>query len=143
MNRKKPIHLIILLVLCLCSIASCTTVTENQKQEYGILESAVTYSADKVIGTYGDNIPMNFSAQDFMKLVEGKIPDNYYAALKKYNLEIRSRKTYYLLTAFEPGTNTLILFDYSCTPEVDGPVLLEPGKYDLTKLELYDKCKGK
>jgi hypothetical protein len=25
---------------------------------------------------------------------------------------------------------------------VDGPVLLNPGTYDLNRLELYDKCKG-
>jgi hypothetical protein len=73
-------------------------------------------------------------------LIEGKIPREYYATLKKYLLEMRPKGSYYLLLVFDPESKTLILFDYSCTPEVDGPVLLEPRKYDIKNLELYDKC---
>lgn len=140
---RKKLSLIILLLFVFCSSGSCASLAEHQKREYGLLESAVTFSADKVIGEYGDNIPEDFSAEKFMKLVEGKIPRDYYEVLKKYNtnMEIRPKRTYYLLLIFDPETRHLILFDYSCTPEVDGPVLLEPGKYDFNTLDLYDKCK--
>jgi hypothetical protein len=37
----------------------------------------------------------------------------------------------------------LILFDYSCTPEPEGQVLLEPGKYNTKDPGLYDTtCKA-
>ena len=77
-----------------------------------------------------------------MKLVKDKIPKDYYKVLKKYRLEVKSMSAYYLILIFNPKGNSLILFDYSCTPEVDGPVLLEPKIYDLEKLELYDTCKA-
>jgi hypothetical protein len=142
MTMKKQFPIIILLVLVICSVASCASLSEHQKREYGVLESAVTFSADKVIGEYGDRIPDDFSAEKFMELVKDKIPENYYEALKKHRLEMRPKGTYYLLLIFNPETKALILFDYSCTPEVDGPVLLEPRRYDASRLELYDKCKG-
>ena len=142
MIAKRQLPVIILLVFVVCSVGSCASLSEHQKREYGILESAVTFSADKVIGEYGDRIPDDFSAGKFMEFVKDKIPRDYYEALNKYDKEIRPKRTYYLLLVFDPVSKTLILFDYSCTPEVDGPVLLEPGKYDVNRLELYDKCKG-
>ncbi len=139
---KRQLSAIILLAFVVFLAGSCASLSEFQKREYGILESAVMFSADKVIGEYGDSIPDDFSAEKFMELLKNRIPKNYYEALEKYDKEVRSRGTYYLLLVFDSGTKTLILFDYSCTPEVDGPVLLEPGKYDANRLELYDKCKG-
>lgn len=139
-RRQFPV--IILLVFVVCSVGSCASLSEHQKREYGILESAVTFSADKVIGEYGDRIPDDFSGEQFMKLVESKIPKDYYEALQKYVIEIKPKQIYYLLLIYDPVSKALILFDYSCTPGVDGPVLLEPGKYDVNRLELYDKCRG-
>jgi hypothetical protein len=141
MIGRKTIPLLFLLTFFICSAGSCASLSEHQKKEYAVLESAVTFSAEKVIGEYGDNIPPDFSAEDFMRLVEKRIPADYYEALQKRTLEMRSKQTYYLLLIFNPETKTLTLFDYSCTPEVDGPVLLNPGTYDLNRLELYDKCK--
>lgn len=139
---RKQLPVVILLIFVVCSIGSCASLSEHEKREYGILESAVTFSADKVIGEYGDRIPDDFSGEQFMKLVDGKIPRDYYEALQKYVIEIKPKRTYYLLLIFDPASKTLILFDYSCTPGVDGPVLLQPGKYDLEQLQLYDKCNG-
>ena len=141
MIARKQISLVILLVLALCSAGSCASLSEHQKREYGILESAVTFSADKVIGEYGDRIPDDFSAEKFMALVKDKIPKDYYEALKKHSLEVRPKQSYYLLLIFDPDSKALILFDFSCTPKVDGPVLLEPGKYRLENIDVYDACK--
>jgi hypothetical protein len=88
--------------------------------------SAASYA---VIGEYGEAIPPDFTAGKFMRLIEKKIPEEYYNALKKYFLDIRPKGSYYLLLVHDPKTKTLILFDYSCTPEPDGQVLLEPEKY--------------
>jgi hypothetical protein len=141
MIARKQISLVILLMLALCSAGSCVSLSERQKREYGILESAVTFSADKVIGEYGDRIPDDFSAGKFMALVKDKIPKDYYEVLKKHSLEVRPKQSYYLLLLFDPDTKALILFDFSCTAKVDGPVLLEPGKYRLENIDAYDACK--
>lgn len=77
-----------------------------------------------------------------MALVKDKIPSSYYDELSQYSLEVRPKKTYYLLLIYKPGTKDLVLFDYSCTPKADGTVLLNPEKYDLNNLDLYDECKG-
>ena len=126
-------------ILVIFSVNACVTLLEEQKKEYGLLESAVTFSSDKVIGEYGDVIPDDFDGNKFLQLVKDKIPEDYYGALMKYNLNIFPKGSYYLLIAYDG--KRLILFDYSCTAEVDGPVLLEIEKYDLDHLELYDNCK--
>lgn len=136
--RKNLFFAIILLVVTF-STSSCLSLSEEQKKDYGLLESAVTFSSDKVYGEYGDSIPDDFNSNKFLQLVKDKIPDDYYGALKKYNLNVFPKSSYYLLTTYDE--KKLILFDYSCTSEVDGPVLLEAEKYDLNHLELYDSCK--
>ena len=136
---RKNLFFTILLVLVTFSTSACLTLSEEQKKEYGLLESAVTFSSDKVIGEYGDAIPDDFDSNKFLWLVKDKIPEDYYGALKKHTLHVSPKGSYYLLTTYDG--KKLILFDYSCTTEVDGPVLLEIEKYDLNHLELYDKCK--
>lgn len=102
--------------------------------------SAVTFSSDKVIGEYGDKIPADFSADKFMEFVKNRIPEDYYKALTAYSLEVKPKGSYYLLLVIDFKSKSVILFDFSCTPEADGPVLLEPDKYDLNNIDLYDKC---
>lgn len=136
---KRHLFFAIILVVVAFSTSSCLALSEEQKKEYGLLESAVTFSSDKVIGEYGDAIPDNFDGNKFLAVVSDKIPDDYYDALKKHKINVTPLKTYYLLKVYD--SNRLILFDYSCTTEIDGPVLLEIEKYDLEHLEFYDKCK--
>ena len=125
------------LVIVIFALNACC-ISECRNKEYGLLESAVTFSSDKVYGEYGENIPNDFDSVKFMALVEGKIPEDYYEALKGRSLEVIPKKSYYLLKVYDKGV--LILFDYSCTSALDGPVLTNPGKYDATHLEIYDKC---
>jgi hypothetical protein len=136
---KKRIFISIFLVVFVLSSVTCLALTETQKKEYGLLQSAATFSSDKIIGEYGDTIPDDFDKDKFLIVVKDKIPDDYYNALTKHRIDVTPMKTYYLLKVYD--SNSLILFDYSCTSEVDGPILLEPEKYDLNHLELYDKCK--
>jgi hypothetical protein len=128
-------------ILVIFVLISCVSTSEVRKEKYGVLESAVTFSADKVIGEYGDSIPDDFSGATFMAFIKGNIPDSYYEALTEYQVAVKPMGSYYLLLVYDQVTYSLILFDYSCTPEVDGPVLFEPGKYDINHLELYDKCR--
>ena len=128
------------LLLIVCTSAACASHSEIIKRQYGILESAVTFSADKIAGEYGDSIPDNLDNTKFLQIVRDKIPADYYEALQNYGLVIVPKKTYYVLRAYDRESNKLILFDYSCTPEVDGPVLLAPQDYDTDHLEKYDKC---
>ncbi len=131
----------VLLVLSLCSSLSCAHLGEKQKREYGILESAVTFSSDKVIGEYGDSLPLDFDGVKFLGLVKDRIPEDYYRALMRHSIEVRPKGTYYLLLVHIPEDNSVILFDYSCTPEVDGPVLLDPTRFDPARVESFDKCR--
>jgi len=129
------------LLLVVCTSTSCASHSEVIKRQYGVLGSAVTFSADKIAGEYGDLIPDNLDNTVFLEIVRDKIPADYYEALQNYGLLIAPKKTYYLLKAYERDSNKLILFDYSCTPELDGPVLLSPQEYDTEHLEKYDKCR--
>jgi len=138
MRRKLP--RIIILILILFS-TSCVSLREQQKSEYGELMTAVTMSSDKVYGEYGDNIPSDFSGEQFMQLIKGKIPDQFYQVLEKHKIVIEPKESYYLLLAIDPKNGKVILFDYSCTLEPDGKILLEPGKYDLTNIESYNPCR--
>ncbi len=136
---KNRLSIVFYIIIIVFASSSCLAPSEEQKKEYGVLESAVTFSSDKVIGEYGDRIPDNFNGKTFLLLIKDKIPEDYYQALMKHRLDVTPKGSYYLLLICED--KHLILFDYSCTPEVDGPVLLEPGKYDENHIELYDKCK--
>lgn len=122
-------------------LASCVTTSERAKRDYGLLESAVTFSSDKVYGEYAENIPDDFDGAKFISFVKGRIPEDYYDALISHEIAVVPMKSYYLLKVFDKGV--IILFDYSCTPGVDGPVLTNPGKYDLSHIEKYDSCSGK
>ena len=122
----------IFLITCLSACAFGNHCTPSQEQ-YGMLQSAVTFSADKVFGEYGETIPENFSTDGFKALVKDQIPASYFRELEKYTITVTPKKTHYYLTVTCPADNSVLLFDYSCTPEVDGPVYLNPGKYDPDK----------
>jgi hypothetical protein len=130
-----------LFIVILIFSTSCVTLPTIPREEYEVLCSAVSASSSVVIGEYGENVPPDFDAAKFMRLVEGRIPASYFAALKKYSLEVRPMVGYYLLLVFDQDTKSLILFDYSCTPAPDGQVLWETTKYDQKNLERYDPCK--
>jgi hypothetical protein len=127
--------------------ASCATLyapsSEEAKKECGILSSAVTFAGDKVIGEYGNCIPEDFDAAKFLKLVEHKIPRDYYEALNRYNLKFDPKGSYFLIVVLNPKDNSVVMFDYSCTPELDGPICQELQKYDTNNLSTYDKCISK
>jgi len=138
---KRLISLVAGLLFIACTSTACASHSEILKRQYGVLGSAVTFSADKIAGEYGDSIPDKLDNTVFLEIVRDKIPADYYEALRNYGLEIVPMKTYYLLKAYDRESNKLILFDYSCTPELDGPVLLSPQEYDTEHLEKYDKCR--
>ena len=137
MMRKRLFRAAFLVIVIFALNACC--ISECHKKEYGLLESAVTFSSDKVYGEYGENIPDDFDGVKFLALVKDKIPEDYYESLKGYSLEVISRESYYLLKVYDKGV--LILFDYSCTQALDGPVFANPGIYDVTHIEIYDKCR--
>jgi len=139
--KKLPSIFIILISLSI--ITNCATPQKAQSDEYGILGSAVSACSFAMIGVYGDTIPDTITASEFLTVCKNNAPKGYYSVLKKYPLDIQSKKSYYFLQVFDPDFKALILFDYSCTPKPDGLVLTNPGKYDLGNLDLYDPCKGK
>ena len=83
--------------------------SEAKKKDYGLLESAVTFSADKVYGDYGESIPDDFNSEKFLALMKGRIPEDYYETFKGHDLEVVSMRKYYLLKVYDKGI--LILFE--------------------------------
>lgn len=134
----KPFIRSILLFAALIVLSSCICISESRKQDYGLLKSAVMFSADKVIGEFGDQIPAEFSGEAFMELVKDKIPANYYSALKPYELKIKPDGYYYRLELFDG--DEMVLFDFSCTPGIDGAVKSEDKTFNLDNLEAYNPC---
>jgi hypothetical protein len=137
---KKRFLAVACLIIVFFYVNSCIALSQSQNQEYGALISAASWSAAAVIGEYGHAIPQDFDQQQFLAVVKDKIPPRSYRILTRYPIEIIPKNGYYLMLVYDPEDNSLILFDYSCTSEVDGPVLLEPDKYDVNNLQLYDKC---
>jgi hypothetical protein len=139
--RRKPASLAVALLLVVCTSASCFSRTDALRRQYGVFGSAVTFSADKIAGEYGDSIPDTLDNTAFLQVVRDKIPADYYDALQGYDLVIVPKGTYYLLKAYDRESKQLILFDFSCTPGVDGPILLSPKEYYTDNLDQYDKCR--
>jgi predicted small secreted protein len=144
--RKPRLTAFILLSIVLL-LTSCNHGGGTEK-DYGKLVSAVMNAPRAVKGTYSGDLPPDFSSSTFLQTVKGKIPDDSYAALSHYRLEVIPKGSYYLLIVREPATGEVILFDYSCTFEVDGKVFKDPKQFnlpkqfDLKRLEQYDPCKS-
>ena len=137
---RRNLSTIFILIIFLSFLIGCRSAYEINRSEYDTLGSAVAASSYAVIGEYGENIPSDLSNK-FINVIEKNIPENYFNEIKKYTVEIKPKGSYYLLLILLPETKDIILFDYSCTPEPDGLVLLETNKYDLKNIDLYDPCK--
>lgn len=128
-------------------LSSCTPEcvkfsSENAKKKYDILGQAIVFSSSKLEAKYYPNYPIDFNAKKFIKFVKNKIPEDYYEELTKYSLKVESKGKYYLLIARDPKCkNVLVLFDYSCSPELDGPIYRNRKKYNLKNREIYNDCK--
>lgn len=135
----RRIRLLAAALLVALSVCACASLSEHRQQEYGMLMSAISFSAGTVFGEYGDALPENFDAASFLAVVQGRIPPDYFAVLSSYRLEVIPKGTYYRLLVF--NEDAVALFDFSCTEQVDGPVLLKPGAYDLGNVDQYDPCR--
>ncbi len=139
--RRNRLTVLILLAFSL-SLSGCAAAGQVDRDDYGMLCSAVSTCSYAMIGEYGDSIPAGLTAEKLLSLCEKNIPPNFFAELKKYQLKVKTSGAYYLLLVYDPEDNALIMFDYSCTPECDGKVMLEPDRYDVNRIESYDPCKG-
>lgn len=137
---KRKLSIIVVLISVLCLTGECATVPNDIRIEYGHLKSAAEAAGYAINGEYGKAIPSDLNDAKFMQVVKGKIADQYYRALKKYPFTVKAKGTYYLLIVRSPDTQAVIFFDFSCTPQVDGLVYLNPGKFDTNNLDQYDPC---
>lgn len=136
---KKRLFFAVIFITYISFFTSCATIQEIQKSECNILGSAVSAASYAIIGEYGDFIPSDLPDK-FLSVIEKKIPNDYLKELKKYQLDIKPKGSYYLLIVIHTETQSIILFDYSCTPEPDGMVCLDLGKYDLNNIGFYNTC---
>jgi hypothetical protein len=139
--RKNKVIIFILLIFVI-SLNGCATAGQVSRDDYGILCSAASTCSYAMIGEYGDSMPNDLTIEKLLSVCEKNIPPNFFAELRRYHLEVKPKGTYYLLLVYDPHDKALILFDYSCTAECDGRVMLEPNKYDIHSLESYDPCKN-
>jgi hypothetical protein len=139
LDMKKPFIAIIVIVSFIL-LSGCAGVQTARSDEYEILGSGVSTCSFAMIGKYGDTMPSVITATEFLEVCKANTPDKYYAVIKKYPMEIRSKGRYYLLLVYDQDSKDIILFDYSCTPQPDGKVLTNRGKHDLLNLDLYDPC---
>lgn len=138
---KKRLLSLSCAVIIFLYASSCSALSEAQKQEYSLLQSAVAYSKLAVKGKFGHDLPPGFNAGEFLEAAKDNIPEDAYEVLVKYPLQVIPKDGYYLIKVFDPKNNALILFSYSCEPGAEGRILEEPGKYDVNNLQLYDNCK--
>lgn len=136
---KEHLFFTVIFAIYFFFISGCATAQKIQKSECSILGSAVSAASSAVIGEYGDTISSDLPDK-FLSSLEKKIHDDYFKELKKYQLDVKPKGSYYLLVVRHQETKSIILFDYSCTPEPDGMVCLEPDKYNLNNLDLYNTC---
>ncbi|MGO9531087.1 MAG: hypothetical protein ACLP3B_07885, partial [Syntrophobacteraceae bacterium] len=85
---KKYSAVIIFCLFLAVSAASCAALPGGEQKDYGLLKTAVTFSADKIMGEFGDHIPGDLDAEMFLRTVHGKIPDDFYKALTGYSLVV-------------------------------------------------------
>jgi hypothetical protein len=136
---KKMLLRITILVI-VTAVFGCATQTGITKADYDLLKTAVTTTSYAVIGKYGDTIPEDLTSQEFLQIAKDETPVQYFNELKKFDLEIKPKGSYYLLKVYDPDTKKLILYDYSCTPFSDGNILDEPQQ--TTQPEDNDPCKS-
>jgi hypothetical protein len=137
---RKCVSSIVLALLFAVLTHGCATIGTVDMNDYGLLGSAATSCASVTIGVYADAIPDDLSRDKLLTACENQIPENYFAALKKYPSDVKPKGSYYLLRIFDLDNKDLIMFHYSCSSE-PGRVMAQPGKYDINNLALYDTCK--
>jgi len=134
----KKTRLLYIAVILILSASCCLSNHEKQNRDYGMLCSIVSYASDKVIGVYDSRIPFDFNVSMFLDIAKRKLNEKQYRLLTRYRLEISPLGTYYRLKLYDG--KRLILFDYSCTIKLDGPILSSDRTFDLDHLEKYDEC---
>jgi hypothetical protein len=139
--RKKYLKVLLGLLVAVF-LAGCCSSVQFSKRDMGNLQTAVGSCASAIKGEYPDSIPGDLTAEKFMNAIKGKIPSDYYKALKEYPIDVHSLGVDYLLVVYSDERNKkIIMFDYSCTPKVDGRVYVNPDTFDVNHLEKYNPCK--
>ncbi len=89
-----------------------------------------------------DYFPDSFDQKAFDRTIKGKLEKSYYDELMKHSVGVFPKGSYYLLVVRDQPDGSVILFDYSCSTEIDGPVQEEPRKYDVAHVEKYNPCEA-
>jgi hypothetical protein len=131
---------ILTIFFLLLFLPSCTIIAPHDETNYGLLKTAVWRSTDFAYGEYVDYFPDNFDQKAFEHTIKGKLEKSYYDELMKHSISVFPKGSYYLLVVRDHPDGAVILFDYSCSTEIDGPVQEAPDKYDLGHVEKYNPC---
>ena len=137
----KRLAIIILIAASLLSAGCAAHCRDFSEQDYDQLQLGIIVSAKKIKGVFNGNMPIDMDKELFLKTIKNRIPEDGYDLIASTHIEITSYGTYYFLKLYDKDSNKLILFDYSCTHKVDGPVWAKPINYDLDNLEQYNSCK--
>jgi hypothetical protein len=110
---------------------ACTPYWEAERIEYGSLGRSVAgmpYVMDYV-WLNGDAYPPTVSTQEFLDSLRVHMPIEY-EALSSYVVEFKGCGPFYVINVYNRRTMEMIMFDYSCTQALDGPVYIDPKKYN-------------
>lgn len=115
---------------------------ELQRQEYeslGFLLSEIPKSMDYV--WHGrDAYPAHLSAGEFMDSL--RIHDiKTHQRLSHYLVQFSGRGSYYLIKVYDRQSHEMIMYDYSCTDELDGPLYREEERDAYNINVVPEECK--
>jgi hypothetical protein len=138
---KQPGGPHVLLIVLFIGMSFPPVLAQSSKElhKYGLLITAVQVAGEKMYGIYGETLPAGLNRGVFLELMKRELPQKYYKALVDHRyVNIIPRGTYYRLVVFQG--RSLILYDFSCTDRVDGPVLTSAERVSLADLEKLDPC---
>lgn len=131
-------NLLVAWVILLGVIGSgCWSSKETLLYQYEELETIVQDAKFTIYGNFGPVFSDSLNADTVMSMLKDKEPQ-YYEMLNRYHVEFVFMKSDYLIALWKDGC--LVIYDYSCTPKVDGKMYLGPQKAIMTDLVNGSPC---
>ena len=132
---KKSLLPIVSLIMSI-AFWGCSNCEESLFEKLGPVESSIRNASEAVYGRYADQIPLSFNADSLMQLLRSEHPHDF-SVLQEFELNLESKQTHYFLSL--TGKHMFFMYDFSCTPFVDGPVYRSKNAPKTP----VDPCEGK
>jgi hypothetical protein len=120
----------------------CTPSWEAQRIRYDSLGLRVSEMPKTMnyVWLGKEAFPPRVSTDEFMDSVRARLPKEY-QLLSAYLIQYEGHGSYYLLKIFDRETRKMIMYDYSCSDSLDGPVYQDENKYSFEKRVVPSECR--